>query len=100
MGKIRRTKKNRTLSGVMVHMFLLVFLGTVSVGIGKQAIRYQEVKEELALVTAEIQAEKEKQMDFDNRKAYYQSDSYIEKIAREQLGMIKSNEIIYVNRSE
>ena len=61
MGKIRRTKKNRTLSGVMVHMFLLVFLGTVSVGIGKQAIRYQEVKEELALVTAEIQAEKEKQ---------------------------------------
>ena len=84
----------------MVHVFLLVFIGAVSVGIGKQAIRYQEVKEELAVVTAEIEAEKERQQDFDSRKAYYQSDIYIEKVAREQLGMVKSNEIIYINRSE
>ena len=100
MAKNRKTKKNRTLSGIMVQVFLLVFVGAVSVGIGKQAIRYQEVKEELAVVTAEIEAEKERQLDFDSRKEYYQSDSYIEKIAREQLGMVKSNEIIYINRSE
>lgn len=85
---------------MMVRLFLLVFIGAVSIGIGKQAIRYQEVKDELAAVTAEIEAEKDRQLDFDTQKAYYQSDSYIEKVAREQLGMVKSNEIIYINRSE
>ena len=28
------------------------------------------------------------------------SDAYIEQIAREQLGMVKSNEILYINRGE
>ena len=63
-------------------------------------VRYQEVKDELAVVTAEIEAEKEKQLTFETRKEYYTSDTYIEQVAREQLGMVKSNEIIYINRSE
>ena len=81
-------------------MFVVMFLAVILVGTGKQAIRYQEVKEELAMVTAEIEKEEEKQLDFDSRKAYYNSDTYIEQVAREQLGMVKPNEIIYINRSK
>ena len=83
-----------------MRLFLLVFVCAVLVGIGKQAIRYQEVQEEMAVVTAEIEAEQEKQLNFETRKEYYTSDSYIEQVAREQLGMVKPNEIIYLNRSE
>ena len=47
-----------------------------------------------------LQEEKEKQAGFENRREYYHSDAYIEQVAREQLGMIKPNEILYINRSE
>ena len=100
MEKKKRVKKSRKASTLFVRVFLLVFVGAVSLGIGKQAVRYQEVKEELAVVTAEIEAEKEKQLTFETRKDYYTSDIYIEQVAREQLGMVKSNEILYINRSE
>lgn len=100
MEKRKRIRKSRKASSLFVRAFLLVFVCAVSVGIGKQAIHYQEVKEELAIVTAEIEAEQEKQLNFETRREYYTSDSYIEQVAREQLGMVKPNEIIYINRSE
>lgn len=100
MEKRKRIRKSRKASSLFVRMFLLVFVCAVFVGVGKQAVRYQEVKEEMAVVTAEIEAEQEKQLTFETRKEYYTSDSYIEQVAREQLGMIKPNEIIYINRSE
>ena len=100
MEKKKRNRRPRKLSSVLLRGFLFVFVMMITVGIGKQAIRYQEVQEELAVVTAEIEAEQEKQLDFDSRKEYYNSDTYIEQVAREQLGMVKPNEIIYINRSE
>ena len=100
MEQKKRIRKSRKPSSLFLRMFLLVFVVTVSVGIGKQAIRYQELQDELAVVTAEIEAEQDKQLNFETRKDYYNSDSYIEQVAREQLGMVKPNEIIYINRSE
>ena len=100
MEKRKRIRKSRKASSLFVRMFLLVFVCAVFVGVGKQAVRYQEVKEELAAVTAEIKEEENKQLDFETRKEYYTSDIYIEQVAREQLGMVKPNEIIYINRSE
>lgn len=100
MEKRKRIRKSRKASSLFVRLFLLVFVCAVFVGVGKQAVRYQEVQEEMAVVTAEIEAEQEKQLTFETRKEYYTSDSYIEQVAREQLGMIKPNEIIYINRSE
>lgn len=100
MEKRKRIRKSRKASSLFVRLFLLVFVCAVFVGIGKQAVHYQEVKEEMAVVTAEIEAEQEKQLNFETRKEYYTSDSYIEQVAREQLGMVKPNEIIYINRSE
>ena len=100
MEKKKRMKKSRKASALFVRVFLLVFVCAVSVGIGKQAVRYQAVKEELSVVTAEIKEEQEKQLNFETRKEYYTGDVYIEQVAREQLGMVKPNEIIYINRSE
>lgn len=100
MEKKKRIRKSRKPSSLFLRGFLFVFVCTVTVGIGKKAIQYQEVKEELAVVTAAIEEEQEKQLNFETRREYYNSDSYIEQVAREQLGMVKPNEIIYINRSE
>ncbi|MGN0135470.1 septum formation initiator family protein [Anaerotignum sp.] len=100
MKQKKRTKKSRKASSLFLRVFLFAFIVAVSVGIGRQFIHYQELQEELTIVTAEIEKEQQKQMEFETRREYYTSDSYIEQVAREQLGMVKPNEILYINRSE
>ncbi|MBR4015988.1 MAG: septum formation initiator family protein [Anaerotignum sp.] len=101
MGKGKRQKKTGKKSGsLFLRVFLLVFFCAVAIGVGQQAGRYQELQEQKAVLTAEMQAEKKKQLELENRREYYNSDTYIEQIAREQLGMVKPNEILYINRSE
>lgn len=100
MGQKKKNKKSKKISGLFLRVFVLVFVVAVAVGIGRQAARYQEVKDETASVAAQVKEEKEKQQKFEARREYYTSDAYIEQIAREQLGMVKSNEILYINRGE
>ena len=100
MGQKKKNKKSKKISGLFLRVFVLVFVVAVAVGIGRQAARYQEVKDETAPVAAQVKEEKEKQQEFEARREYYTSDAYIEQIAREQLGMVKSNEILYINRGE
>ena len=100
MGQRKKNKKTKKISGLFLRVFALVFVVAVAVGIGRQAARYQEVKDETASVAAQVKEEKEKQQEFEARREYYTSDAYIEQIAREQLGMVKSNEILYINRGE
>ena len=100
MGQRKKNKKTKKISGLFLRVFVLVFVGAVAVGIGRQAARYQEVKDETASVAAQVKEEKEKQQEFEARREYYTSDAYIEQNAREQLGMVKSNEILYINRGE
>ena len=100
MGQRKKNKKTKKISGLFLRVFVLVFVVAVAVGIGGQAARYQEVKDETASVAAQVKEEKEKQQEFEARREYYTSDAYIEQIAREQLGMVKSNEILYINRGE
>ena len=100
MGQKKKNKKSKKISGLFLWVFVLVFVVAVAVGIGRQAARYQEVKDETASVAAQVKEEKEKQQEFEARREYYTSDAYIEQIAREQLGMVKSNEILYINRGE
>ena len=100
MGQKKKNKKFKNISGLFLRVFVLVFVVAVAVGIGRQAARYQEVKDETASVAAQVKEEKEKQQEFEARREYYTSDAYIEQIAREQLGMVKSNEILYINRGE
>ena len=100
MGQKKKNKKSKKISGLFLRVFVLVFVVAVAVGIGRQAARYQEVKDDTASVAAQVKEEKEKQQEFEARREYYTSDAYIEQIAREQLGMVKSNEILYINRGE
>lgn len=100
MEQKKKKKRSQKPSSLFLRVFLLVFVGAVSVGIGKQALHYQELQEELTAVATQIEKEEERQLEFEGRKEYYTSDSYIEQVAREQLGMVKPNEVLFINRSE
>lgn len=78
----------------------MVFIGAVAVAVGTQASRYQQLQDEQAALQSEIQAEQERKIEFEKREQYYNSDVYIEQMARDYLGMVKPNEILYINRGE
>lgn len=65
-----------------------------------QARTFEQIKQQQMILSSQIQAQEEKKLEFENRKEYYNSDGYIEQIAREQLGLVKPNEVLYINRGK
>ncbi len=57
-------------------------------------------KQEIAELEGKIEAEKERQAEVDRMKENADSDEYIEKVARDTLGMVKSDEIVFIDVSE
>ena len=87
----KENKKNKGTRPSSV--FLRVFMAN-------QANRFQELLVEKAALQNEIDAEQERKIEFEKRQDYYNSDVYIEQMAREYLGMVKPNEVLYINRGE
>lgn len=88
------------LSSIFIRCFLFVFVCSVAIAVGNQANRYQQLQEEAAELQSEIDAEQERKIEFEKQQEYYNSDVYIEQMARDYLGMVKPNEILYINRGE
>lgn len=83
-----------------IHTVLLIFVVTVAAGVLWQYQSYRTLQAEYADLEQQVADEKQKQLDLQAQKEYYNSDSYIEQIAREKLGLVKSNEIVYINRDQ
>lgn len=96
----RKKTGTRKANSIFLRVFLFGFFCTVSVGTYGKVQEYHELQELHAQLESELQEESQKTIEFDNMKEYYTSDSYVEQIAREQLGMVKPNEILYVNRAQ
>lgn len=79
---------------------MTVFICAVSFSIVCQARNFEQIKQQQMILSSQIQAQEEKKLEFENRKEYYNSDGYIEQIAREQLGLVKPNEVLYINRGK
>lgn len=95
----KRDRKKKS-CGLWIHLFLVAFCVFVVAGVYWQYREYRQLKVELADVEQQIADEQQKTLDFQAKKDYYNSDSYIEQIAREKLGLVKSNEILYINREQ
>lgn len=93
-------RKHRSGTTVMVLAFMVVFLTAVGINAGMQFKRYRALKAEEARILAAIEDANEETMEIEADRAYYASDAYIEKIAREQLGLLKPNEVLFINRAE
>lgn len=97
---MERKGKTKRVDRLFIRAFLVVFVGAVGVGMYWQMQEYRALQKEAAELEQQIAQEQEKALDFEAQKEYYNSDSYIEQIAREQLGLVKSNEILYINRGQ
>jgi len=87
-------KSGKSTLGLFV--LLLIFLYFSYTAIKQQKLLYVK-NTELDKIESKIEAEKKLNEELKNEKEMIQSDEYIEKIAREKLGMVKKNERVFVD---
>lgn len=91
---MRRRYKNRTGIGIIAFV-VLIFCGIVSYGRIDLEKESDESRLKIARLEAQLQEEEERETDITNLKAYVQTKSYIEEVAREKLGLVYEDEIIF-----
>lgn len=94
-----QTHKKRSGTSIMVLIFMVLFFIAVSANLVLQVRQYYSLKGQEAQLAQRLADEQLQTVKLENQREYYQSDAYIEKIAREQLGLVKANEILFINRS-
>ena len=96
MGKRKRNRIAMALIGV-IALFLLSFLLYQRNKVQEQIARYNA--QEVAL-KEKIEAENARTKEIDQLKEYMKTDEYAEEVAREKLGLVKDNEVVFQESSE
>lgn len=91
---MRRRNKKGTGTGIIVFVVLCIF-GIVAFGKIKLEDKKKDLDIKIKALEKQIDEEKERATDIKNLEAYVQTKKYIEKIAREQLGLVYDYEIIF-----
>jgi cell division protein DivIC len=92
--KMGRRYKKRTGIGIIAFV-VLIFCAIVSyrrIGLEKES---SETKLTIERLEAQIEEERERAVDINNQRAYVQTKKYIEDMAREKLGLVYEDEIIF-----
>ncbi|MEQ2783372.1 septum formation initiator family protein [Blautia hansenii] len=80
------------LSITFVVAILFIAMMTQSISVEKQLSQYQQKLEELDNKMTE---ETERTKEIDDMKEYMETDEYAEEVARDKLGLVKDNEIVF-----
>lgn len=80
------------LSITFVVAILFIAMMTQSISVEKQLSQYQQELEELDNKKTE---ETERTKEIDDMKEYMETDEYAEEVARDKLGLVKDNEIVF-----
>ena len=100
IGIRNKIKKEKSILNFIIFIFIFLFISAVLINYIYQKNIYNELVEVENQIIQQINEETEKNIKYKSEKDYYKSDAYIEKVAREQLGLIKSDELIIINRAE
>ncbi|MGI6605223.1 MAG: FtsB family cell division protein [bacterium] len=92
-GRGKRPKKRNRGFGIVLLSALLFYFVYSSAG---QLRLAWELKNRLAQVEREIAVTEQRSEELRREISYLESDAYIEKAAREQLGLVKPGEIIFM----
>lgn len=75
-----------------VLMLLIVLVSVNSISLQAKNKSYAQQEQELQ---QEIEAEKERTKEIEEYQAYVGTDEYVEEVAREKLGLVYKNEILF-----
>ena len=90
-------KRRRKLNLFLYIPFWLLIAGVFTGLVITQMSRYEYYCRDLERLRAELAREQQIAYDLIYRRAFYESDAYIEQLARERLGFVRQDEIIFQN---
>ncbi|MCL2421755.1 MAG: septum formation initiator family protein [Defluviitaleaceae bacterium] len=95
---MRRSRRKARLYFYIPFWLLMLgmFVGLIAIQMG----RYEDYRRELNRLNAELVQERRITADLHYQRAFYESDAYIERLARERLGFVRHDEIIFLNIAE
>lgn len=96
MTKTRRAQRRRNLLGIRLITFAILSLLVVA-SFGKMKLRqkseaYQKQEE---LLTARLEDEKARSREIEELAKYVQTKKYVEEVAKERLGLVYKDEILF-----
>jgi len=94
----RKPKKKSMLKRLLKLFTLLGFVAFFSAIVLTNYRSIVSLDAQLNGINDQIAKGEEEKLALDRDQAYYESDEFIEKIAREQLGLIKRDEIIFIQK--
>lgn len=92
----RRFKKNiliRNIIVLAVTCFIIVFFV-------RQEITIRKYRSEIKNLSTQIEEQDEIRRELEEKEKLYSSKEYIEKVAREVLGMVSADEKVYIDENE
>ena len=92
-------KKNRLLSNMYI-LFLLLFLTVTAVSCFGKYSQYLNLCSQQADIEKQIEQQQEKNILLKSELEMIKSDSYIEQTARERLGYVKENQVVFIDGSK
>jgi len=81
----------------LAFVLILALIAVFASFIYAQTLINIDYAREEALLAAELEKETETLNKLKREKDHYMSDSYVEKIAREKLGLVRQDEIVFIN---
>ncbi len=96
MRKRRRFKKNILIRNIIIFAFICF----VVVFFIRQEITIRQYRSEIKELSVQIEEQKEISRELEEKEKLYSSNEYIEKIAREVLGMVSADEKVYIDENE
>ena len=98
--KKKKYKKPRPKLAILFVVFWLVLIGLCFALVVGQSGRYNELRAELDGIEAEIERAEARNWDLQQQIDFFDVDAYVENLARERLGMLRPNELIFRNIAE
>lgn len=96
MSKMRRRKNfKRHLGSAAIAGVVLVMLVFVSLASVRLHVQNTKKQQRIAELEAEIEAEEEKAQEIEEYSKYVQTKKYAEEVAKEKLGLVYEDEIIF-----
>lgn len=86
----------RKKSGIGIYILMIIFIYLAYLAVGQQKLIYAKNLEN-SRIESKIAEEKKTNEELTKEKETINSDEYIEKVARDKLGMVKKNERVFVD---
>jgi len=96
----RKLKKPRAKLSLLFLVFWLAIIGLSFALVVDRAGRYNELRAERDVIETAIELEAERYYDLIRQRDFFDTYAYIERLARERLGMMRPNELMFRNIAE